>query len=614
MAPDLQFVGITNRSRSGCINCRKAKKKCDEVHPICGLCARRGETCCWRKVKPKNLFDRSSLVESEKLLRQEVSKQKHRKRYHSKSDEGTVNRKKISVTESESAKWTSQPLMIWEKDLGVANFVHEMPADSPIVAVSPIVTAGSVSPAEVGFMGATVMDTMSVDSESSDMLFAPMDESQMLEAQKVSENELIDIIKTKSIQPYLRPAVRTLFGPNSLLRQFMPTEGLLKGLDETGKLFLNHYVHYMALNQLNIGNEHYYGHYFLSLANKNEAVLDSLVGWGGMFLLGPENREGQMYFLKALKVAEKQFQRMMSQGQPSDKDVTQLLSLFILLSTSRISTGNVDVWYQLMSRCRELLLLDGGMVDFIKEHNETPEMSWMISWILYHEVLSTKVFERGTLFTASEYRQVDDWCVRTGTLDPMMGISRDLYIILCDSINERKRLILDKKDLWGAFDRLEVQIVMAKPPQAVVNRLQREDPQLLRNHLSFFELLKVSLRIWIRLCLEERPFDDPQIRALKSTGDGLFDKLVDTPLRCMICFPMFNLALASVTEMQRLAMEERMERHVTSYSCKPAARCREVVKIIWDQFDGFVKTNPDSPHYIDWIKVVSNLDWNCCFS
>jgi hypothetical protein len=34
-----------SRSRRGCIDCRKAKVKCDEVHPGCGTCHRRGYVC-----------------------------------------------------------------------------------------------------------------------------------------------------------------------------------------------------------------------------------------------------------------------------------------------------------------------------------------------------------------------------------------------------------------------------------------------------------------------------------------------------------------------------------------------------------------------------------------
>ncbi|CAI7598889.1 unnamed protein product [Penicillium glandicola] len=36
---------MTTRSRKGCIDCKQAKVKCDEVHPSCGTCARRRRQC-----------------------------------------------------------------------------------------------------------------------------------------------------------------------------------------------------------------------------------------------------------------------------------------------------------------------------------------------------------------------------------------------------------------------------------------------------------------------------------------------------------------------------------------------------------------------------------------
>jgi hypothetical protein len=36
---------MATRSRKGCIDCKQAKVKCDEVHPSCGTCARRGRQC-----------------------------------------------------------------------------------------------------------------------------------------------------------------------------------------------------------------------------------------------------------------------------------------------------------------------------------------------------------------------------------------------------------------------------------------------------------------------------------------------------------------------------------------------------------------------------------------
>lgn len=35
------------RTRTGCLNCRRKKRKCDEGRPVCGTCRRRTEHCEW---------------------------------------------------------------------------------------------------------------------------------------------------------------------------------------------------------------------------------------------------------------------------------------------------------------------------------------------------------------------------------------------------------------------------------------------------------------------------------------------------------------------------------------------------------------------------------------
>ncbi|KXH25922.1 hypothetical protein CSAL01_04476 [Colletotrichum salicis] len=46
------LVPPTRRSRNGCIDCRKAKVKCDEIRPSCGTCARRRLVCQGYKTQP----------------------------------------------------------------------------------------------------------------------------------------------------------------------------------------------------------------------------------------------------------------------------------------------------------------------------------------------------------------------------------------------------------------------------------------------------------------------------------------------------------------------------------------------------------------------------------
>lgn len=45
---------LMRRSRNGCIDCRRAKVKCDEIRPSCGTCARRRHVCQGYAKPPAN--------------------------------------------------------------------------------------------------------------------------------------------------------------------------------------------------------------------------------------------------------------------------------------------------------------------------------------------------------------------------------------------------------------------------------------------------------------------------------------------------------------------------------------------------------------------------------
>ncbi|KAL4816950.1 fungal-specific transcription factor domain-containing protein [Aspergillus spinulosporus] len=56
---------ITKRSKTGCLICRRRKKKCDEVHPTCGGCARNRLLCQWAKgVYPRSRRSRRRICQT----------------------------------------------------------------------------------------------------------------------------------------------------------------------------------------------------------------------------------------------------------------------------------------------------------------------------------------------------------------------------------------------------------------------------------------------------------------------------------------------------------------------------------------------------------------------
>lgn len=69
------------RVKTGCFNCRKRHKKCDETRPICGLCTKHKDSCSWPSLAPKVSNDSFRFVRIDKPTR---------------DDDGSTNLKKYS--------------------------------------------------------------------------------------------------------------------------------------------------------------------------------------------------------------------------------------------------------------------------------------------------------------------------------------------------------------------------------------------------------------------------------------------------------------------------------------------------------------------------------------
>ncbi|EMG46742.1 hypothetical protein SBY92_005348 [Candida maltosa Xu316] len=86
------FLGPSRRSRNGCLQCRKRKKKCSEEHPVCSSCKHRNVECVWRS---ESKFKISKETHS-------LTKDHHRKS-KSKDDDSTA----LSMSESSGSSLDS---------------------------------------------------------------------------------------------------------------------------------------------------------------------------------------------------------------------------------------------------------------------------------------------------------------------------------------------------------------------------------------------------------------------------------------------------------------------------------------------------------------------------
>lgn len=731
------FVGLSSRSKSGCLACRKRKKKCDEVHPVCGYCQDRNKPCEWgeqSKGKPKFQFNINSIIESQRMigkvnsLKRKSQRSKRGKKEQAKIIKELDNKEETQLIESECMQMLPKSHCTTSMD----SSSHIVPSVDDLHMLLPENISGYVEdnndnilPLVEGFMNNEPMmnsllsnvvehlrspkfspvtnfidhnintalaqadmlfhkndafllndfdvnpmnledverfeeldepeapiENTNNDKESEDIgKYPPMDESQMLENTYASDNDLINILKSKKLHPYLRPTVQLLLSMKNTLKFISPSSPILRQLDTTGKLFLENYVTNLAMNMLDIGNKKFFLDYAITQATNEPVILYCLVAWGGMFLAGKSNEEAKKYVSKSyqlISLKRESFRKseinemVTTKSTKLDNDERiKILLVHILLFCAEISTGDVNNWYQKLLQCKELLDEYGGLKEFVKLNKHNKVAKWILSNIFYHDVLSTRTLGEGTLIPIEEYKIAfigeNFLNVKEYGLDPFYGLSQNLYLLLGEVASYRRILKNMKMPLplnyemmdgllastnernyreiensW--FQIFDLQIQNSQPPKEMVDLLLKSDPsgKFLEHHLTWYELTQISLRIYIRISFKEIVFDDNEVQQLRERGLILFNILIGTKLQSLLGLSLLMLGITSVYDSDRSLLKTSYNRLVENYHIKNVQVCWGIVRQIWNRYDWQV--NLQHPHYVDWSEFVNSMGWNCCFT
>lgn len=510
-----------------------------------------------------------------------------------------------------------------------ADEINDNQKDLPVIEGSSLVPISNKDECD---------DNEGVEEYDSNDKYLPMDESQMLENLYVSDNDLIGVFKSKKLHPYLKPTVHLLLSKNNSLKVINPTSPIMRQLDSTGKLFLENYVTNLAMNHLDIGTKQFFLDYAISQAAHDPAILYSLVAWGGMFLVGRNNEVAGIYFDKSLNFIQNKIKNLKSIDLDNDKYIEILLS-YVLLLCAEISTGDVGRWYHLLLKCKDILNNYGELRKFVNKNKDNKVAKWILSSIFYHDVLSTRTTDLGTVISMNEYTDVFKTQKFLQSydygLDPFYGLSQDLYILLGEVANSKrslknakfplsviqvqglalesnKKYYKEMEESW--FEIFDCRIINCKPPSSMLDIIIKDDPdgKLLEHHLTFFELTQICLRIYIRITFKELEFDNKIIQALWSRGIRLFNILIGTKLQTLLGLSLLMLGVTAVKDEDRKRLKEMYDKYLINYQILNVRVCWELIGQVWKQYDEQVVNKERK--FVDWTEIVNTLGWNCCFT
>lgn len=451
MAPPSRRVNGTRRSRAGCDTCKVRKKKCDEVRPTCGDCARLGHACVWSKLskEPKGSAKRDLEPEVEAVKR---ARPDH---HHNLLFEDHARRSASPMLSHSAA------LLQWFMDLsmstgltppgtgltppGTVRQTHEpfeltqVPyLDLGLLALMALLEGTFAADGLVSNVASNVASSVapsvapSVPPGAASSFIAPhrLHEAQHEEHEEqlplytlpISHLELVQQLDLAGNQLYqyfcdriVHHILIVLPLQNLYLKTFVPMAHADKGV-----LFL-----LLAWSAYHMG-----GHYY-ELQGKRYAQLAVQHMGHDPALIDEEVRRKrtrtQVYDLETGEVLRQEADPApVAASLLSKRDSLTKLAGLLVLTGAEICHGDVSRWAVYLDWAAKLIRSQLGGVKNLRGNKDE---YWLLANFLYHDVTALSTTERGTYFPMEEYHRImaDGAVALNIRLDPLHGICQELF-------------------------------------------------------------------------------------------------------------------------------------------------------------------------------------------
>lgn len=562
-----KIKGKPTRSKSGCLNCRKRKKKCDEVKPICTGCLNRNLICEYRSLA-----------------------------FHP-----FIENKLDIVTDS-------NPI-----NNNLPNNI--LPIDEKITKISNL----------ENLVGETVMRIFDNNNSKLSNLF----ENQQVQEDLPNLDEF-DIQKTKTLDDLLpidSDFLNIFFEdqPQYLDLFKNPTPIIPPSLDiklpvplTTLELSYFEFFCKSILSDLSILPQefNYYTKIYIPLAFKEESVLYTLVGWGcrrrkNMNLnYQIENKEADSYIGKVNEIIlyhESILDR--------EKFITNFVC-YMLLVCMEISFGDTSKWSHYFTCCFNMINKMPGNFRYLVSTCSI-EGNLLAENFAYFDVLASQSNENGTFYPMADYYELFNQNNTTKIVhDPLQGCIRPVILLIGEIVS----LLVEHNSLQASLDlsecdkfeiinkmmtksdMLDESIKFSKPDLSCLQYL--DSSSQLEIHLTLFEVYQIASQIYLRQVIRKLPPIVPEIQVLAyNLKKDLRLLLESLELKNSLAFPMLLLGISSTSADDKKEVTGMFKRliqvcgYLSSYQ-----KLFIVVQKIWD-------LNNNGSLYIDWFRVTKQLGW-----
>lgn len=555
------------------------RKKCDEIHPICGKCQRKGDVCTW---PPKDKNETKS-ARDEALKNVRSSKHRRRAKLYALEPSSSVL---SSIPQQADASEDSETLAEKEDvsvDLALDDFFFDL--DGPVVEELQ------------GFKD----DLASFQLE--------------LDGQKPEGHDTFHYHQVK--------VEDLIFPPEQLEGEEPPC------VDDLGEEGLRFFECYRTTycNFVSIGLEllNYFNKTFIWLASFCPGVAYALTAWGGFYLeLQKPRYDFSRPWIYMQKAAKAMCEEMGQDLKPDTKEkFLLLLGFYLIFIGIEVTTGDVRNWRGLINQCKGLIESYKGPIALSREFDDSNDIKWLLSNFCFHDILSSHALTAGTTFPMSEYEAVVSPNMSYG-IDPLHGIVSPVYLLFGHIGNSKAKLTRQweevqrqvsenhpkadalREEYYANVERVTAELTEKLnhcKPSATHLELLKNDAQAQKTHLALFELYVYACRIQLGMSIQQYPLCTLSQQQLLLKSLKILDELLVTRLKVALSLLILVCGILCCTDRDRIRMTSLFRMHSNQYEIGNLQRIEESVLEAWEM-------NPDGKLCLDWADLVADKNWH----
>jgi transcriptional activator protein UGA3 len=565
------------RSRSGCISCRKRKKKCDEIKPICTGCLNRNVVCEYRQIA-SGMYGNGSEIRIETRLAT-----------------GSVIRSEIVVSPESKQTFPEK--------------------------ISTITNLRTL-------VGETVMRILENNFSNLNSLFEHTSlQSKDNEPTNLGDNATENFPSLDDLLPIDSDFLNIIFEdqPQYLELFANPTPSIPQSLDlklpvpltfeELG--YFEFYCKSILPNLSILPQEfNYYTKIYIPIAFKEKSVLYTLVAWGCRMRKNInlnfqiENREADNYIVQV-----NEFINHNEKTLDREKFITNFVC-YMLLVCMEVSFGDTTRWSHYFTCCFNMINKMPGNFRYLLSACSI-EGNLLAENFAYFDVLASQSNENGTFYPMADYHDLFSQNNTTKIVhDPLQGCIRPLILLIGEVVSmlveySSLQISLDLPEcdrfdviskMMKKSEALDKSIRFAKPDLSCLQYLDSSDE--LESHLTLFEVYQLSSQIYLRQVIRKLPPVVPEIQVLAYNLKEDLKILITTPkLKNSLAFPMLLLGISAVSPGDRKEIIGMFKSLIQSCGYLSSyQKLMFVVQKIWD-------LNNNGSLYVDWFRVTKQLGW-----